>query len=150
MYTKKEHEERYNEQLNYINEHFNISSYEPKYLCKTKHDGWECFHWQIDMSNFGIKKTKYHTIDYYTGIGHVYKNSKNPIPPLPFGVLNNLYTDSSATEQAFDDWCGEFGYDTDSRKGLQLYLDCQKSWNDIVKCFPELKNLKDHACITEY
>jgi hypothetical protein len=42
------------------------------------------------------------------------------------GVLYGLILDSSALDMGFEDWCGDFGYDTDSRKALELYHECQR------------------------
>jgi hypothetical protein len=34
--------------------------------------------------------------------------------------------DAVGSAQTFDDWCSNYGYDTDSRKALQIYMDCQE------------------------
>lgn len=39
-------------------------------------------------------------------------------------VLNCLFLDSSACEACFQDWCSEFGYDTDSIKAKSIYDAC--------------------------
>ena len=33
--------------------------------------------------------------------------------------------------ESFEDWCANFGYDTDSRKALDTYLACQKQAEDF-------------------
>jgi hypothetical protein len=48
-------------------------------------------------------------------------------PPKLDDVLYSLVMDSSACEESFDDWCANYGYDTDSRKALESYLACQES-----------------------
>jgi len=47
--------------------------------------------------------------------------------PTPEDVLECLASDSASIENArdFDDWCSEFGYDTDSRKAERTYNVCQ-------------------------
>ena len=44
----------------------------------------------------------------------------------PWSVLDALVSDASAYDQAdsFEDFCEEFGYDTDSRKAEQSYRQC--------------------------
>lgn len=37
------------------------------------------------------------------------------------------------TDETFDDWCSNFGYDTDSRKALETYLECQNNWVRLRK-----------------
>lgn len=39
-------------------------------------------------------------------------------------VLNCLFLDSSARETCFQDWCLDFGYDTDSIKAKSTYESC--------------------------
>lgn len=40
-------------------------------------------------------------------------------------MLSSLLMDGRATE-SFEEWCGEYGYDTDSRRALELYLRLQE------------------------
>jgi hypothetical protein len=44
-------------------------------------------------------------------------------PPTAADVLNCLISDATGYEnaQSFEDWCGEYGYDTDSRKAERTY-----------------------------
>ena len=45
----------------------------------------------------------------------------------PAEVLASYAADAEeASSLSFDDWCGNFGYDTDSRKALRTYLACQR------------------------
>jgi hypothetical protein len=48
-----------------------------------------------------------------------------PVNPKALDVLFSLTIDASACDESFSDWCSNFGYDTDSRKALDLYLKCQ-------------------------
>ncbi len=47
--------------------------------------------------------------------------------PTAAEVLECLASDSSSIDNArgFEDWCGEFGYDTDSRKAERTYRACE-------------------------
>jgi len=49
-----------------------------------------------------------------------------PTPPDAATVLDCLASDSSSYDNArnFDDWCSEFGYDSDSRKAERTYRIC--------------------------
>lgn len=52
-----------------------------------------------------------------------------PIPPSAADVLASLCSDamSVACGQSFEEFCGEFGYDTDSRKAETTYRTCQET-----------------------
>ncbi len=41
-------------------------------------------------------------------------------------VLEGLCSDASAGEMDFEDFCAEFGYDTDSRKAEAIWKECRK------------------------
>jgi hypothetical protein len=45
--------------------------------------------------------------------------------PDPLGLLYSLVMDSSAADTSFEDWASEYGYDTDSRKALEIFQQCQ-------------------------
>lgn len=53
-----------------------------------------------------------------------------PVPAMA-GVIWSVLMDSSACETAFDGWCLDLGYDTDSRKALEIYLACQNSYRKL-------------------
>lgn len=55
-----------------------------------------------------------------------YVTSRNPIPaPELSGVLYCLLLDAEAVDHgSFEDWAGNFGYDTDSRKAEGIYRAC--------------------------
>jgi hypothetical protein len=45
--------------------------------------------------------------------------------PLPVDVIQSLLMD--ATGESFEEWCGNLGYDTDSRKALATWEACRES-----------------------
>ena len=53
--------------------------------------------------------------------------------PCLDSILNCLFMDGSACDESFDDWCGNFGYETDSRKALETYLKCQENASKLKK-----------------
>ena len=44
--------------------------------------------------------------------------------PKVADVMHSLLLDSSAVDMDFEDWCSDFGYDTDSRKARDTYDKC--------------------------
>lgn len=61
---------------------------------------------------------------YYTGVNNfASKHIPLPAPPL-VDILYSLALDSDALDYTFEDWCGNFGYDTDSRTAEKLYRTC--------------------------
>lgn len=47
-----------------------------------------------------------------------------PVVPHVASVLHCLLLDAKAIDQSFDDWCGDFGYSTDSIKAASIYQEC--------------------------
>ncbi|UAV90035.1 hypothetical protein REC_186 [Pseudomonas phage REC] len=109
-----------------------------------KRDDWECDSWSVSFSR--DKKERFVT-DYHTGIGH--RQSKHPMPadirrlapnilarvdwertwlkpvtPQAASVLYSVLRDAEGAEQNFLDWCGDYGYDTDSMKAHKVYTAC--------------------------
>jgi hypothetical protein len=62
-----------------------------------------------------------------------YPTTRNSLPlaPLPApkleDVLYSLLMDASAYRMTFDEWCDEYGYDTDSRKDHAMYMQCSEA-----------------------
>lgn len=50
-------------------------------------------------------------------------------------VMSCLLTASSNCDETFEDWCFGLGYDTDSRKALDMYLKCQETRSALIKMF---------------
>lgn len=59
--------------------------------------------------------------------------------PDPIEVLWSIARDSDALEMTFEDWAGEFGYDTDSRKAEKTYRACQDGALRLKKILSEDK-----------
>lgn len=62
--------------------------------------------------------------------------------PTPYDMLSCLTKTDPGT---FDSFCGEFGYDTDSRKVEKTYFAVQEEWNKVRKFFTadEIENLQE-------
>jgi hypothetical protein len=115
--------------------------------------------------------------DYYTGVGHrhidrmtvlgtkwdydyIKKNRhklymdvlvqvSKPVTPKLDDVLACLVRDAvGSAAQTFDDWCSDYGYDTDSRKALDIYIACQETAKKLrlarVPVTAEAERLQDY------
>lgn len=64
-------------------------------------------------------------------------------PPKLEHVLNSLFLDSSAHDETFENWCSEFGYDSDSIKARKIYDECNevffKTREALGKDFEEIR-----------
>jgi len=47
--------------------------------------------------------------------------------PTAADVLSCLCSDARGGESTFEEFCSDFGYDTDSRKAERLYRECERS-----------------------
>lgn len=65
---------------------------------------------------------------FYVGVGQKGKT------PTVDEVLYCLASDAQSTDESFEDWCGNLGYDSDSRKALATYEAC-------ARCATELERL---------
>ena len=69
-------------------------------------------HWKCDiMTGDNIYSFEYHT------------GAMAGEPQLN-DCINSLLLDSQAIDETFENWCGDFGYSTDSIKALKLYDRC--------------------------
>lgn len=71
---------------------------------------------------------------------------KATLPALD-DVMYALLVDASCVEGTFEDYCSEFGIDSDSRKALATYLECQTARTAMIKMlgpvlFTELSSLE--------
>lgn len=98
--------------------------------------------WSEDASVYGfICILGGEIFNYYMGIGHaVVKNKghymERTIAPTPCeaDLLYSLIADDTQGE-SFPDWCDNYGYDTVSRKALDIYLTCQDNTRKLRKAF---------------
>ena len=65
--------------------------------------------------------------------------------PSAANVLYCLLSDLDLGSESHADFCANLGYDEDSRKGLELYLACQKSGEELRKIFTgeEIETLRE-------
>lgn len=116
---------------------------------KQNADDWHetAHHWRVTING--------ETVDYYTGIGHrtprAFRMEREdyarlarasrltpdglkqllrcsiPTKPSVDDVIYSLVSDAGAVSMSFEDWCSDFGMDTDSRKALATYEACQQA-----------------------
>jgi hypothetical protein len=60
------------------------------------------------------------------------KVSTKRLEPTPYDVLAIL---TKSEPGSFEEFCGDFGYDTDSRKAEQVYLAVQGEWSKVRRFF---------------
>lgn len=88
---------------------------------------WEANHFEVTFKrendryganpNSRVKPLEFFTF-YSMGLGNKGK-------PEASGVLSCIISDADALENSFEEWAGNLGYDSDSRKALETYLVCQ-------------------------
>jgi hypothetical protein len=86
-------------------------------------------------------KNKKHRFSFTFGQSIVNSNYGNT-PPSEYDVLAGLQKYEVGT---FDDFCGNFGYDTDSRKAYKTYKAVMREWKNVEKLFTaeELEQLQE-------
>ena len=50
-------------------------------------------------------------------------------------MLSGLLLNAAAGGMSFSEWCGEFGYDNDSIKALNIYKKCEETARALEKVF---------------
>lgn len=75
-------------------------------------------HWCCELR----KDKRRMTVPFSCGVGH------NGKAPKVEDVLDCLASDSASIEnaQSFEEWCAEYGYDTNSRKAEKTFKICQR------------------------
>ena len=102
----------------------------------------------IDFNHYAvtIKRTiehfKYEYIKIYYSMGSLIKEKPDLVD-----VLSSLISDTNDLD-TFEDWCGCFGYDTDSIKANKMYKQCLEELKQLKKMFTE-KELKELRKIFE-
>ena len=74
--------------------------------------------------------------DYTLTVHEMEENKKTtPNEPTLLDVLYSLVTDSSGVRhgQSFEEWCGEYGYDTDSRSAEKVFDACVDQWRNLIR-----------------
>jgi hypothetical protein len=62
----------------------------------------------------------------------------NPELNEEYDILNSFYTfvsDAVGSDQTFENFCGEYGYNEDSREAEKIYRKCQKSLEKLKRIY---------------
>jgi hypothetical protein len=114
---------------------------------RREEDDWPHFKWTVVLTRDGAT----YDLPYKMGLGHqqtkcgqpmpslgrynavipcqhsrCHNAGWQPTPPTLYDVLTALKADAPRGE-AFEEWAPNLGYDTDSRRALDIYVACQKS-----------------------
>ena len=101
-------------------------------------DGGECDVWVFKIGDEAFQ--------YYTGLGHrKYKGHKvapadsvgEPQVPELFDVIWAIAQDATAIKSSFEDWAGDYGYDSDSIRAHRIYEQCVENGHRLGKLFSE-------------
>ena len=140
------------------------------YLGEVTKDNWTGDNFKITLRNTETGK-EMTLASYSTGTGHrkvnltgdkmprksflvsvhdadLLQNNTYVVPPSPLSVLGCIRSDDTRGE-SFDEWCRDIGYDTDSRKALEIYLACQKQTCDFRFAFPGF-DLDEYEPLEDY
>jgi hypothetical protein len=114
----------------------------------TDANNWKHDLWMVSFQRAGKKEV--FTTSFKTGTGLRKKSRISPAAPFPVApnaacVLYSLVMDSEAINGSFDNWCSNFGYDSDSIKALNTYQECCKIGKEFNKLFDrtELEALRE-------
>ena len=98
-----------------------IAGHEVPYFCGIGRR--KLLSWLANSEERNCLKHNYH--DKRKQIKHIERATSVKLPGID-DILYCLVLDAAAAEMSFEDWCSDYGYDTDSRKALHTFLDCQK------------------------
>jgi hypothetical protein len=91
---------------------------------KAHGEGWAHDVWEVAFTHHNGSPTVREVFEFKTGAG--LRKDSRPQAPSAADVLYCLLLDAEgATGESFPDWCETYGYDSDSRKALATYLECQ-------------------------
>jgi hypothetical protein len=95
----------------------------PLYMGRHYKDDWEADKWEVTVEY----QRRTMEIPYYMGTGN------GGVEPSTVEVLNSLFLDSAVGDMTFEDFCSEFGYNSDSRKSLKIYEECNENTESLRK-----------------
>lgn len=147
MYLISEYRKEKEREEIYIQNHFHMEL-SSKFLGRQNRDDWEYFAYMVTLESTIHPNSASYNTQFHNDIGHIFKDTETPAAPLPFRALTAILLDD-AKGAGFEDWCDELGFDTDSRKALSMYLQCQEQTARFKRAFPRV-NLEEDEKITGY
>ena len=109
-------------------------SFTVTYVGEVYKDNWNgqlCDQWRVSFTD-KIDNRRMST-GFFTGIGS--RKDGKPEKPKAASVLHSLLMDTYAIDSSFEDWCNDYGYDTDSIKALKTYKACRSIGERMVRVF---------------
>ncbi|CAB4196364.1 hypothetical protein UFOVP1299_77 [uncultured Caudovirales phage] len=102
-----------------------------KYIGKINDAEWPHYLWSVN-----INSGEYVTF-YKTGLGHAKHTCgvEGILVPEPAMVMHSLIMDSEAGDLVFEEWCDNFGFNSDSIKDHDIYTACIAIAKGLKKCF---------------
>jgi hypothetical protein len=109
---------------------------------KSNGSGWTNAHFEWRVTLRRASTDQAFTTVYRCGTGHAkpqpdylfprseeswLKRPGTAIPPTAASVVACLMSDAQCGADTFEDFCSNCGYDTDSRRALDIYLTCQQT-----------------------
>lgn len=120
------------------------------YVTETSRDGWQCDQWRVTITT----KAGVWVEDYFTGLGLRTKPKQSwaksmPVKPSIADVMYALTLDASAIDESFQDWCDNYGYDSDSIKAFDMYRKCCATGENIRKHFTHAERAAIAAAVAD-
>lgn len=81
----------------------------------TRDGNWQAHEWKVTLRY----ERRRLTVPFFQGMGH----SKEPSAA---DVISCLCSDARAGEEPFEEFCSNFGYDSDSRKAWDTWKACER------------------------
>ena len=102
-----------------------------QYTHKDESNDWHCYKHVCLLSS----KTGTNSFEFSKGLGHAMQWYTQVFinPVLAAELLYSLLLDSYANKMSHAEWCADYGYEEDSRKGLEIYLACQENYNKLLQ-----------------
>jgi hypothetical protein len=83
--------------------------------------------------------------------GIVYGTRMIPVPPPAVAdVISSLLLDASGTDERFEDWAGNYGFDPDSRTAERMYRACQETAAALRRTFTADELAEMEAAFADY
>lgn len=83
------------------------------------------------VSQLDLNTGRYSLADKNKGLRIKQALESTPLPTA-YDILSCI---TRCDPGSFEEFCSDFGYDTDSRKALDVYIAVQKEWHDVERMF---------------
>jgi hypothetical protein len=91
--------------------------------------------WQADASHWRVNiRRNGESFDIEYSQGSAFQGAT----PNDTDVFNSLLLDTSEIDGTdFEEWCGNYGYDTDSRRAERMFNACKKTYENMRRLFSD-------------